>query len=386
MAGHVGATVAWALRRGSLARQRSLARQPPVAPRHSDPSRAAGRDRALSVSVLVPAWNEALTIGACLASIRDLEYPNYETIVIAGGPDGSFGLAVEIARLQTGIRVLEQGPEGKNAALNLGLAAASGEVIALLDADSRVEPGWLGALVAPIQRSVAAATGRPVASRRTRITLAQEMQELLARHVEGSTTLQGSGGIALTREAIERVGGFPEDVVVGVDWDLDARLRAAGLDAAYCPDAVVHTERPATMREYWANEVRWRRAHLAGLLRLTAGGLLPLRSALAGLYLYGLAWFAAALTIASAITMVRGDAVTPLFWLVFVLWLLVRRVSLAVTVAAWSRDSRWLQLAWLPPLLLVVTLAASIPATLTLRRTSPHFRGPRPATSPDHAG
>ena len=46
-------------------------------------------------------------------------------------------------------------------------------------------------------------------------------------------------------------------------------------------------------------------------------------------------------------------------------------------MAAYLHDLRWLKLAWVPPLLLCVTLAAIPPATLTLKRSDVHFKGPR---------
>src|SRR5690348_259313 len=43
-----------------------------------------------SVSVLIPAWREAATIEACLHRLQQVQYPSWEIIVIAGGPDGTF--------------------------------------------------------------------------------------------------------------------------------------------------------------------------------------------------------------------------------------------------------------------------------------------------------
>lgn len=362
------------LRAHACRRQRSQ----PVRPPYTWPS----------VSVLVPAWQERNTIERSMAALQATEYPQvWEALVIAGGPDGTLELAQELCSRDTRFCVLRQDPLGKNAALNRGLSVAKGEIIALLDADSEVSPGWLRALVAPLDSKVRATTGNPHPLRQTPISLGEQMERISAWEVHGATTLQGSGSIAFHRQVIEGLGRFPEHVSVGVDWDLNARLEALGLARAFCPQAVVRTQRPATLGEYWRNDIRWRRAHFTSLLRLHDHFLNNPVSALTNLYIYGLAWFTLAFSMLVPAAMLvlpaamRGHAIA--LWLVFVGWLLVRRAALAAEVAVYKQDWRWLKLVWVPPLLLIVTLAACVCATLTWQRQTAHFKGPRPQRSAD---
>jgi cellulose synthase/poly-beta-1,6-N-acetylglucosamine synthase-like glycosyltransferase len=365
---HTAFTWGAALRRGIIARRR------PAAPESS-------RTTWPFVSVIVPAWRERGTVEACVRSLRAVEYPDWEAIVVAGGPAGSYAAAIESCGGFERARVLEQLPLGKNAALNQGLRAARGSVIAVLDADSQVTPGWLRALVAPIGRSAQATTGTPMPSRATPIALGERMEQLAAWGVRGATTLQGSGSIALDRTAIEALGGFPEDVLVGVDWDLDARLAARGVRRAICQQAIVYTERPATLPEYWRNELRWRRAHLASLFRLPGFFLANPFAAAASMYIYALAWFGTLFTLLACALWLAGAGAlrTPALalWALFVAWLLLRRAALAAEVAAYTAEWGWLRLAWVPPLLLCMTLAAIVPASLTVARNQAHFKGPR---------
>lgn len=337
------------------------------------------------VSVLIPAWRERGAIEHCLRSLRQVDYPDWEVIVVAGGPDGTYQAASEgcagIARAQ----VIEQLPRGKNAALNEGLRLAQGDVIALLDADSLVGPQWLRELVAPISAATPVTTGDPAPLRWTFVSLGERMEQIAARAIHGDVILQGSGSIALRRDVIQALGGFPEDVAVGVDWDLNARLAARGIPRIFCPQAIVVTERPATLREYWANEVRWRRGHLGALLRAPKQPMLIL----AQLYIYGLAWFSMAYTCATVAVafLAAGDmrAAVIALWAIFTLWIFLRRAALAGEVAAYRMERRWLRLAWVPPLLLGLTLAAIIPATVTLKRAGIHFQGPRNKMRGNHA-
>jgi cellulose synthase/poly-beta-1,6-N-acetylglucosamine synthase-like glycosyltransferase len=314
-------------------------------------------------------------------SLHAVEYPNWEAIIVAGGPDGTYAAALGSCEGFERARALEQLPRGKNAALNQGLRAAHGSVIVVLDADSQVPPGWLRALDAPIGRGAQAASGTPMPLRATPIALGERMEQLAAWYVRGATTLQGSGSIAVERELIEQLGGFPEDVLVGVDWDLDARLAARGVRRAICQQAIVYTERPATLPEYWRNELRWRRAHLASLFRLPGFFLANPVAAAASMYIYALAWFGALFTLLVCAIGLAGAGALRMpalaLWAIFVAWLLLRRAAIAAEVAAYTAEWGWLRLAWVPPLLLCMTLAAIVPASLTVARNQAHFKGPR---------
>jgi cellulose synthase/poly-beta-1,6-N-acetylglucosamine synthase-like glycosyltransferase len=374
---HVAFTWAAAAFRGRSARSRADAAR---LPRNPPPL----------VSVIVPAWDERYTIERCVRSLTAVEYRPFETIVVAGGGDGTYDAASRAAAALPDSRVLRQGPLGKNAALNIGLRATRGEIVVFLDADCEVTPGWLGALVAPIDGRIVATTGRATPFETSFVSGCEEMDSLWSRRVAGTATLNGSGSIAITRTALEGIGGLPEGVTVGVDWDLDVRLARAGLARVFCSDATVRTDRPATLAEYWSNEVRWRRAHLTSLVRHADYFLATPGRAMASLYVYMLSWAVAASSLLLPVVLARGPRRTRGLalglWLVGLGWVGLRRVSLPIGVAAYTGDPHWLRLAWAPPLLLGLTIAASVRATVTLGQTSAHFKGPRRARETRHAG
>jgi cellulose synthase/poly-beta-1,6-N-acetylglucosamine synthase-like glycosyltransferase len=365
---HIAATWLAAIRRGVLARRKE--QQPIPMP-----------ERWPIVSVIVPAWNEKGTLERCIRTLCAQDYPTWEAIIVAGGPDGTYQTAVKECSGSEHIRVLEQQPHGKNAAINQALPISRGEIIVLLDADSQVPAGWLRKIVAPINQVIRVTTGHPQPYRRTPISLNEQMEHIAAWRIHGRTTLQGSGGIAIHRPVIEEIGGFPEDFKVGVDWDLDVRLADRGIERAYCPQACLNTERPATLAEFWRNEIRWRRAHMASLFRHAAHFFNTPFAVLRNLYIYALAWFTALFTVlVCIIALTQNDDLRNLaisVWMVFITWLLLRRAALAVEVAVFTRDWNWLKLGWAAPLLLCATLAAIIPAMLTLKRSTAHFKGPR---------
>lgn len=94
------------------------------------------------VSVIIPAKNEAKNLPHVLPNI-----PVWvdEVILVDGQSTDD---TIEVAqRLRPGIRVVEQIGRGKGAALRTGFAAATGEIIVMLDADGSTSPGEIGMFV-----------------------------------------------------------------------------------------------------------------------------------------------------------------------------------------------------------------------------------------------
>lgn len=84
------------------------------------------------VSIIIPAFNAADTLEACLRSVAALDNPNCETIVVCDGcSDGT----AQVAR-SFGVRVIENdSQEGAAYSRNVGAAAAAGDIFFFVDAD-----------------------------------------------------------------------------------------------------------------------------------------------------------------------------------------------------------------------------------------------------------
>src|SRR6202041_3699866 len=86
-------------------------------------------------TVVVAAYNAAATLGECLTSLRNLNYPDYETIVVDDGSTDS--TSENSGNDGNGDRTSRAGHNGLAAARNAGIEAASGEIVAFIDADAR---------------------------------------------------------------------------------------------------------------------------------------------------------------------------------------------------------------------------------------------------------
>jgi GT2 family glycosyltransferase len=210
------------------------------------------------VSVVVCAYNAADTIGECLESIGRLTYPDFETIVVNDGSRDGTG---EIARRFAGVRVIDIPNGGLSAARNVGLAEATGEVVAYTDADVRVDPDWLCYLVQPFTTSDVVGSGGPNLVPADDPLVAQcvarapggpthvLLDDRIAEHVPGCN-------MAFRRDALNAVGGFnPIYLRAGDDVDVCWRLQMKGWRIGFAPSALVWHRHRSSIRAYWKQQV-----------------------------------------------------------------------------------------------------------------------------------
>jgi O-antigen biosynthesis protein len=231
----------------------------------SAPFSADSRQSWPTVSVVVCAYNAAETIDECLASLDDLDYPRFEVIVINDGSTDGTGVRAHAwsERRTDSIvrRVVDVSNGGLSAARNIGLEAATGEIVAYTDADVRVDPLWLAYLVQPFLRSDVVGSGGPNVVPSDDPWIAQcvarapggpthvLLDDRIAEHVPGCN-------MAFRRDALRAIGGFnPIFVRAGDDVDVCWRLQARGWKIGFSPSALVWHRHRATVRAYWGQQV-----------------------------------------------------------------------------------------------------------------------------------
>jgi O-antigen biosynthesis protein len=208
------------------------------------------------VSVIVAAYNAAATLGACLESLKHVDYAAFEVIVVN---DGSSDGTAEIARA-AGVKVLTREHCGLAAARNAGIEAADGEIVAFLDADAVADRNWLYHLVETIVRRAAAAAGGPnfPPPARSMITAAIAAAPGPPREVRTSddSLAQMCGcNMAILKAQLDAIGGFDSMfIAAGDDVDLSWRIIKSGAVIAYAPGAVVVHDRRGSVRAYLAQQ------------------------------------------------------------------------------------------------------------------------------------
>lgn len=210
-----------------------------------------------SVSVVVCAYNAAETLDDCLSALEALTYADVELLLV---DDGSTDATPEIAARHPRVRCIRVPNSGLSAARNVGLAEASGEIVAYTDADACVEPEWLTYLVEPFFTAGNAGAGGPNVVPSHDPWLAQcvarapggpshvLLDDRVAEHVPGCN-------MAFRREVLLALGGFnPIFTSAGDDVDLCWRLQDQGWEIGFAPCALVWHHHRSSIGGYWRQQ------------------------------------------------------------------------------------------------------------------------------------
>lgn len=105
----------------------------------------------MKLSVVIPCYNEAKTIGQLIAAVRDADLGDYEIIVVDDGSSDGTRELLQGPLAETVERViLHPQNQGKGAAVRSGFEAASGDVLIIQDADLEYDPRDIHVLLRPV--------------------------------------------------------------------------------------------------------------------------------------------------------------------------------------------------------------------------------------------
>ncbi|GGF24582.1 glycosyltransferase [Williamsia phyllosphaerae] len=224
-------------------------------------------DRQPTLSVVVPAFNEARSIGRCLDMLLAQSNPIDEIIVVDNNStDETFAIASEYSRDNANVQVLIEPRQGVQHTRDLGVGTATGELVARIDADTYAEPRWAANIVdffAVAPDDIAGGYGmstmhdmplqRPFTAIQARMT--RRVGKALA---EGQVTVVGEAigaNCVMRKEVWREVAGktsHRDDIME--DADLSLTIRDAGWRIALIPgmDAQTSGRRLySSPRSYW---------------------------------------------------------------------------------------------------------------------------------------
>jgi len=275
--------------------------------------RLLGSEASPTISMIAPAYNEAMTITESVRSLLTLSYSNLEVVLVN---DGSSDETMEVltrdfdlvaiqpiyrrrvesepvvglyrSRAKPELVVVDKENGGKADALNAGLNVATGELACAIDADTIIEADSLLKMVRPflVSDEIVAAGGTIRAANGSRVLRGRVVEPHAPRRfvpgvqaVEylrafltgrlgwnrfgGNLIISGAFGL-FRREATLDAGGYEHDTV-GEDMELVARLRRRGIEQGgphrveFVPDPVAWTEVPDSLRVLGRQRDRWHR-------------------------------------------------------------------------------------------------------------------------------
>lgn len=192
------------------------------------------------VSIIVPTKNSAPYLRRCIESLRAQTYASIEIIVVDNySNDGTLELAQTLADT-----AVSGGPE-RAAQCNLGARIARGTYLYRVDSDFLVDAGVVAEAVAACESGFDAVC---VPNRSDPgVSFWSAVRHFERQMYDGSDLY--SGARFFTRRAFETIGGFDETVVAGDDYDVNNRLRCAGLRVCWINAAELHLGEPSTLLE-----------------------------------------------------------------------------------------------------------------------------------------
>ena len=219
-----------------------------------------------TVSVLIPAYNEAPVIVASVNRLLASPGEDFEIIVIDdGSKDGTGDRVREAFADNPRVRLIQIANSGKAHAANVGLRAARGEVIVALDADTQFAPGTIRKLTRWFaDPDVGAVAGNAkVGNRINLITRWQALEYITAQNLErralaalGCVTVVPGAVGAWRGTVLRALGGFPADTLAE-DQDLTIAVQRIGYKVRFDTEAVAYTEAPETVRNLLKQRFRW---------------------------------------------------------------------------------------------------------------------------------
>ncbi len=208
------------------------------------------------VSVIIPAYNAGATIGACLRALARQTYVQpYEVIVV---DDGCEDETADIARA-AGVQVISIPRSRPAAARNVGIAAATGDIICCTDADCEPADDWLEQITLPLQDLHITACKGTYATRQTSLVARFVQLEYEDKYdlMAGEATIDfiDTYSAAYRKSDLVAIGGFNESFAYLEDQELSFRLAGAGHPMVFQPSAVVYHRHAASLWAYFRKKI-----------------------------------------------------------------------------------------------------------------------------------
>jgi glucosyl-dolichyl phosphate glucuronosyltransferase len=215
----------------------------------------------MDISVVLATYNRASSLRTTLDTFSQLRIPldcSWELVVVDNNSADATRLVVEsyVHRLSCPVRYVFEPEQGRSAALNAGIMAAGGKIVAFTDDDVLVGRDWLSELKQTFDRyDCSAVAGRvlPLWKQPKPQWLIMEDQLAIVRFDWGEEIKQihfpplGANS-AFRREVFERHGLFRLDLGVSGDkhtitcddTEFGERIIRAGEKIVYCPSAIIY--------------------------------------------------------------------------------------------------------------------------------------------------
>lgn len=222
----------------------------------------------VTVSVIVPCYNEEDNAEETIRALAAQVYPAMEVIAVNDGSrDGTAAVLDRLAQELPRLRVVHLARnQGKAMALRAGALVARGEVLVGIDGDAILHPhcvAWLAHRFA-FRPRLGAVTGNPRIRNRSSLLGLLQVGEFSAtiglikraQRVDGRVFTVSGVVVAFRRAALHDVGWWTDDNLTE-DVDVTWKLQRRRWTVHYEPNALAFILMPETVKGLWKQRVRW---------------------------------------------------------------------------------------------------------------------------------
>lgn len=232
------------------------------------------------VSIIVPVYNEGVVLRNSIESLLDIDYPNYEIIIVNdGSTDNTATIGDSLVGYHQGrtgfvkVSLINKPNGGKSKALNAGIQYSEAQFVLCMDGDSQLTSNTLKMAMRHFDDpAVGAVAGNvKVQNRKKMLTDLQALEYLeglnLARSAQGFIQMVNiiPGPIGVFRKVTLRDAGFYSSDTFAEDADVTLKILAKGWKIIYEPNAIAFTEAPSSIYQLLKQRYRWTRGILQAI-------------------------------------------------------------------------------------------------------------------------
>lgn len=219
------------------------------------------------VSFLVPAYNEERNIEKTIDCLLKIDYPKSKKEIIIindGSKDNTLKIARKLEARNSCIKVIDKPNSGKANSLNLAIKHASGELIAVVDADSYPEKEALMRMIGYFEEEgVAAVTSRVLVKNKNNYLARFQILDYsiiawtrkLLDFVDSVYVTNGPLSV-YKKSVVSKLGGFdPKNLTE--DIEITWHILSAGYKTRMSYSAIVYTTVPIKLNQWVKQRVRW---------------------------------------------------------------------------------------------------------------------------------
>ena len=228
------------------------------------------RQHPLTISFLIPAYNEEQIIGKCIESIdrAAAKYNGKAEIIIVndGSTDRTENVVLDSIRklMYAHGKIFTIANSGKGYALDYGLRRTSGEIVFRMDADSLIDKDAISPLVEHFEDPVVGSVSGFVFPLEATNTFSKAQNVLFASYIYvkraqelfDSIIVQPGPSTAFRKDALLKIGGWTHNQF-GEDGEISSRVARFGYRSEFEQRSIVYSDSPQNFRSFVAQRSRW---------------------------------------------------------------------------------------------------------------------------------